>query len=115
MNCPHCKTNIDDFIHSTLNKEREQERNRLIEKVEGERIRFWKKYEEPRIEEVFSDILTILKENEAKNLKITKCSMCKKMFSWTEVIRVRGLGMWCKRCLDKDEEEVGGTKAGGVI
>ena len=28
---------IKSFIHSTLNKEKEQERNRLIEKVEGEK------------------------------------------------------------------------------
>jgi len=54
-------------------------------------------------------------KKEMKQSHKMKCSMCKKMFSWTEVIRVRGLGMWCKRCLDKDEEEAGGTKAGGMI
>src|SRR3990167_6255638 len=73
---------LDKYFHSTLNKEIleneriteewyekeyipkaiKEERNRLIEKVQVERIKFWKKYEESRIEEVFSDILSVIKK-----------------------------------------------------
>ena len=49
--------------------------------------------------------------------KTMPCAICKKKFPWSEVVRVRGLGMWCLGCMDKhrdDEEEAGGTKAGGL-
>ena len=54
---------VKSFIHSTLNKEREKERNRLIEKVEGMRNneKGDSLYKLGR-NSMCSDILTILKE-----------------------------------------------------
>ena len=54
-------------------------------------------------------------EPEEEKVDKMPCAICKKEFEWKDVTRVRGLGMWCKNCLDKDEEQAGGTSAGGII